>query len=202
MSKTSRRLYSYVMTSDTGFAPSVSNGVLSLATCKPDIRRLASDDRHDFVMGIRGRTLARKTNTGPRRLVYLAEISEKIGFDSYYNSAEFKGRKDNIYHRLGKSWIQDKNPYHKHVNRKTDLKSPTVLVSRRFLYFGRNAIELNHEHFTTFVRMSRKYKVSDLGDESLRKLESIFDEYETSICKWAVPTENRVNSQRPINASL
>lgn len=191
MSWIPRKLFSYVMTSDTGFAPCVSDGLLTLATCKPDIRRLASDERHDYVMGIRGLTLARKSNTEPRRLVYLAEVSEKTGFDSYYNDARHKGRKDNIYHRVNGNWVQERNPYHKHINRKTDLKEPTVLLSRRFLYFGREAVELGDELFRLFVRMSRKYKVSELGEASLKKLESVFGENRARLCKRAEPTESR-----------
>lgn len=191
MSWIPRKLFSYVMTSDTGFAPCVSDGLLTLATCKPDIRRLASDERHDYVMGIRGLMLARKSNTEPRRLVYLAEVSEKIGFDSYYNDARHKGRKDNIYHRVNGNWVQERNPYHKHINRRTDLKEPTVLLSRRFLYFGREAVELGDELFSLFVRMSRKYKVSDLDEASLKKLESVFGENRALLCKRAEPTESR-----------
>lgn len=35
------RIYRYVLTSDTGMAPSIDQGVVSLATCKPVIRRCA-----------------------------------------------------------------------------------------------------------------------------------------------------------------
>ncbi|WP_347927045.1 hypothetical protein [Pseudomonas helvetica] len=35
------RIYSYVITHDHGFAPNPHGGVLTLATCKPVIRRTA-----------------------------------------------------------------------------------------------------------------------------------------------------------------
>ena len=81
-------LYCYKMTWDTEFAPNPYCGVLTLATCKPTIRRCAMVG--DWVSGWAARTvhdndrLAYSFKEG-QNLIYLAKITKKIPFDKYWD---------------------------------------------------------------------------------------------------------------------
>ena len=138
------RLFTYIMTSDSGFAPHVDEQgrYLTLATCKSKIRKSAK--KHDWIAGFGGKTLYRKCKKedkdfGPR-LIYAAEVSDDpISFDSYYSALRFKARKDNIYHRARKGrWIQDKNRFHDASDIKRDTSADSVPVSTKFINFGSN----------------------------------------------------------------
>jgi len=133
------------MTDDSGFAPHVDKHAryLTLATCKPKIRKSAQ--KGDWIAGFGGKTLYRRCkNTyedlGPR-LIYAAQIThEPIDYDSYHGDRRFRGRKDNIYYRNSKGcWRQDVNLFHDKSHIKHDTSVSRVLISIRFLYFGSNA---------------------------------------------------------------
>ena len=167
------RLFSYVMTHDSGFAPHVGKGTLTLATCKPEIRRLATKD--DYVMGIAGKGLSMLSKMDlMKRMVYLAKVTDKKDFDSYFADVRFTRRKDNIYHRIGGRWVQEKNDFHGDAQFEADLSSNNVLISGRFLYFGKNAMKLDDELFNAFARLSRKHRTTELDMTTKGLLESIF----------------------------
>lgn len=73
-------LYSYVLRSDTGFAPNPFYGYCTLATCKPDIRRLARIG--DWVIGT-----GSVENVGPGRLVYAMRVEAVLTLDQYDEDA-------------------------------------------------------------------------------------------------------------------
>lgn len=176
------------MTHDSGFAPHVANGILTLATCKPRIRKSASADVHDYIMGIGGMTLSKSSGKDVyRKLIYLAEVTDKIDFDAYYRGRGYRGRKDNIYHRISGRWMQDKNEHHGDAEFKRDIDAPMVLVSRRFIYFGRRAIGLDEELFERFARMSRRHKVTVLDRNGSNQLERLFTKYRTRLNKSSKP---------------
>lgn len=82
-------LYCYKMTWDTEFAPNPYGGILTLATCKPTIRRCAKVG--DWISGWAANTVHDKdgliyTNQGSRKLIYLAKISKIIPMDEYWNT--------------------------------------------------------------------------------------------------------------------
>lgn len=153
------RLYLYVVTRDYGFAPNPFHGVCTLATCKPVVRKGARVG--DWVMGLGG------VDLGPaaRKCVYLMQVSEKLSFDQYWESARFSIKKpvrngslkmlvgDNIYHRSSDGeWQQadshhsnaDGSPNYVNLDRDTGT-TDQVLISDRFLYFGAAAIDVDFE---------------------------------------------------------
>jgi hypothetical protein len=143
------KLHSYVVNHDIGFAPNPFHGFCTLATCKPQIRRVASVG--DWVMG----TGAAK-NRRSGFLVYAMRVTETLSFDEYWNDPRF-GRKrpnlhgsnrvrfgDNVYHRDATgSWIQENSRHSRadgslepfHLARDTGI-TEQVLVSDDFVYFG------------------------------------------------------------------
>ncbi|MCB1128636.1 MAG: hypothetical protein KDM81_19225, partial [Verrucomicrobiae bacterium] len=74
----SNDIYVYRMTADNGGAPCVYRRLLSLAICKPMIRRTA--EVGSLVFGFGGKRLG-------ERLIYVARITEKPEVGAYYREA-------------------------------------------------------------------------------------------------------------------
>jgi hypothetical protein len=145
-------VYIYVVARDFGFAPNPFHGYCTLATCKPGVRKGAKVG--DWVIGMGG---SRLNATG--RCIYAMEVTQKITFDEYWMRPEFYEKKsvrngsktmllgDNIYYRpsAGSPW-QQVDSHHSNpdgspniLNLKTDTSANSVLISRRFFYFGKQA---------------------------------------------------------------
>ena len=83
-------LYGYKMTHDTGFAPNPYQGALTLATCKPLIRKYARIGY--WISGWTSNSVQTRGNDKPfhfkdeeQRLIYLAKVSEVLSFGEYWN---------------------------------------------------------------------------------------------------------------------
>jgi hypothetical protein len=140
-------MFVYVVARDFGFAPNPFGGTCSLATCKPEIRRLAIVG--DWILGTGTAHYGRD-----RHLVYAMKVTETMSFDQYWNDARFQykkphfrvGRKhaygDNIYHQVGGVWRQanshhslaDGSPNPRNVANDTQVNR--ILLSDDFVYFG------------------------------------------------------------------
>ena len=141
--KSASSLYSYVVRSDSGFAPNPFGEYCTLACCKPQIRRHASVG--DWVVGS-----GSKRTVGNEKMVYAMRITEKLSFDEYANNPRFrykvpsKGiiqeRGDNIYFRDSNGDWKQRPSYHKEKQMEADLRGEYVLVSDDFFYFGANAV--------------------------------------------------------------
>lgn len=129
----------YKMTHDTGFAPNTQNNVLTLATCKPKIRKTAQCG--DWVFGFGSKTLGASTDG---KLIYAAQITDVLPM-AVYGSHHFFQYKipsaqnpvgDNIYYCQNGIWQQ--RPYSPHTleDMAHDLSGQNVLISKKFLYFG------------------------------------------------------------------
>lgn len=81
------RLYRYILTSDDGMAPCVDGGRITLATCKPVVRRVARPG--DWVLGFFGR------RSGPGTLAWAARIGETLDHFDYQRS--HSSRADAVY---------------------------------------------------------------------------------------------------------
>jgi hypothetical protein len=134
--------YLYVMTDDIGHALCVKDNLLSLAICKPAIRRLAK--LGDLVFGVSSVRLDRS------RLLHCFRVTEILESPRYYEEAKYVARIDCI-------WRRDENalPVHKgkefspeHLDKPKYLRDDVgerwqaarVLLSDapNFSYFGRN----------------------------------------------------------------
>lgn len=147
------RVFSYVVTSDTGFAPNPYHGLLTLACCKPAIRRTAKVG--DLIVGLSSRC---------KRIVYAAQIERIIGFEEYWNDPMYEARRpkmdserivdrtgDNIYEPLNNGFRQLPS-LHSHRDgsensgsKRTDLGGKHVLVGERFTYWGGSGPALPEE---------------------------------------------------------
>jgi len=83
-------LFVYRLTTDDGGAPCVVNGLLSLAICKPMIRKKAKPG--DLIFGFAANSLH-----SDNRLIYVARVAKAIPGGDYYRQRQYAGRPDRIY---------------------------------------------------------------------------------------------------------
>lgn len=142
------RLHSYVVARDFGFAPNPFYGFCTLATCKPVIRRAASDG--DWIVGT-----GSARNKRQRHLVFAMKVCEILTFAQYWSDPRFQRKKpklsgskklaygDNIYHRSANGkWMQE-NSHHSYAdgsansaNIKNDTQADRILIAAEFVYWG------------------------------------------------------------------
>lgn len=143
----------YIVEHDIGFAPNPFHGVCTLATCKPEIRWHTAVG--DWVVGVGS------VADGIRgRMVFAMQVEETLSFDQYWNDKRFQMKKpnfsgslkqaqgDNVYHQENGVWVQERSR-HTHTDpemtakhKQRDTKRNRVLISKRFVYYGADAIEL------------------------------------------------------------
>lgn len=132
------QIYCYKLTTDNNGAPCVTEELLSLAICKPMIRRTAQEGA--LLFGFAANSLDRHN-----RLIYVAQLSQPITNGEYYTRDEYRHRPDCIYQKVGDGFrLRSNSQYHwpeaKHIER--DLgrshswNRTTVLVSKNFRYLG------------------------------------------------------------------
>ena len=145
------RGFSYIITRDFGFAPNPFQGILTLATCKPRIRKSAQVG--DYLIG-------NSPKASGNKLIYMAKVEEVTNFDNYWTDFRFQNKKpvmngsfktvygDNIYHRDGDLWIQANSHHSKedglvnHANLARDTGiTDQVLICPRFFYLGTAMID-------------------------------------------------------------
>lgn len=155
------RLFTYKLTHDTGFAPNPFWGVLTIATCKPQIRLFKKVG--DWIAGFTSKILC-GDSVGQERLVFMMEVTKKLTFADYFNSSAYKMKipkegesklvfrtGDNIYRPTFKrahecdDFVQIENPNHGEAEKKKDLSGEYVLVSNKYFYFGKDALEIPRE---------------------------------------------------------
>ncbi|MDE6637712.1 MAG: hypothetical protein K2K32_05695 [Muribaculaceae bacterium] len=159
------KMWSYKIVHDSLFAPNPLWGVLTLATCKPSIRRSPNSVNGTWIAGwtacsthnseVYGGGIDR-CEPGKEKLIYLAKIDEQIPLDEYWNRfpekrsdpnvTEFDARwsGDNIYHKehtdtQGNVIAEDNNCEHRGADiAKSDyLYGKNALICKEFYYFTR-----------------------------------------------------------------
>jgi hypothetical protein len=143
-------IYVYKMTADNGGAPCVYRRMLSLAICKPEVRRTARVG--DLVFGFGGRPLG-------GRLIYAAHVTDKPRLKVYYQDPRFRGRPDRIYrdvrgrprrfanaqfHALSDESAKDVGPHFEKAH---------VLLSKDFRYFGADGTTRYQRRYKALSRM-------------------------------------------------
>lgn len=141
------KLYCYKMSHDDGFAPNPYHGVLTLATCKPQLRK--KSEVGNWIACWTSRSMkAHSTPVGQERLVFLAKVAEKLSFDEYWNRYPNKRpgngpgtlTGDNIYcpdiSELEGYRIVPNYCHCTSCQKNKDLRGKYVLVCKEFYYFG------------------------------------------------------------------
>jgi hypothetical protein len=192
-------IYVYKIVVDSGGAPCVSSNLLSLALCKPKIRKTAG--KNSFVFGFGGKGYK-------ERLIYIARVIAKLEGDTYYRRRKYARRPDCIYRE------KDDRPVRKtsakyHVNsdhRKKDVgfhfENAFVLLSDDFRYLGRKGTDDYKKGYPTITRLiedltqgHRRYHSAKLREELMALKAEIWRKYRRM--KVGLPTEN--DRSRPCN---
>jgi len=141
-------LYVYVMTSDTGVAPCVADGLLTLAVCKggkkggmrKSVPKSIAAKNDVYVMGVCGKGLAKigkfenKENL-EYRPIYIAKIDDAVPLTKYFGG-DSKGRDDDWYTVKDGGIVPTKANNHSEEDREKDKGGEYVLTSRQFVYWG------------------------------------------------------------------
>jgi hypothetical protein len=161
-------LFSYKMTHDTGFAPNPFGHTLTLATCKPYMRK--SKEKGQWIAGFTSVEL-NNDPVGEERLVYLMRVGEKLHMRGYFADSRFQNKipnvnsvnpiervGDNIYRPLvpgatdPSHFEQLINPHHWASDRPCqqhladDILGQYVLIADLFYYFGSCPLSIPAEY--------------------------------------------------------
>lgn len=129
------KLFVYKMTVDNGGAPCVYNGFLSLAICKPVIRRSA--DVGSWIFGFGSKKYQ-------DRLIFIARVTEKLVDADYYTDSRWSGRPDRIYKKKsdGKAALRSTAKFHASGDQLVrdvgfKFENSHVVISNEFRYLGK-----------------------------------------------------------------
>lgn len=134
------RLYTYIVTVDSGLAPNPFSGWCTLAVCTPNHQGCAVTDG-DWIAGF-------SPKSNGYELIYAMKVDERIHMNDYFNDPRFQSKKpvmsggwkercgDNLYWQDGKGqWVQLPNPFHQGMLDQ-DTRVPYVFVGKEFWYLG------------------------------------------------------------------
>lgn len=187
------KLYYYKMTTDNGGAPCVKSRMLSLAICKPSIRSTAQVG--DIIFGFGSKTL--EPEAPNCRLIYIAEVTEKLCDGRYYRDSQYVGRDDCIYafdeqqkiYQWREGALHHSPEAIEHdVGKHTDgYPKANVLLSRNFKYFGgthtpqyESEFPVVYDAVNIITQGHRVNHEPDLREELIRLKNKVWGEYSKS----------------------
>lgn len=150
------KLYTYIVTEDTGLAPNPFFQWCTLALAMPNHMH-AKAFQGDWISGF-------FHVSGQFRLLYAMEVQVRLTLKNYFSHPDFECKKpdsqgtdeqkcgDNFYSMENGIWLQHESLYHHgDIHRKKDTRhNPPVFASRKYWYFGKNAVEIPSE-FTILI---------------------------------------------------
>ncbi|MDE7420524.1 MAG: hypothetical protein K2N35_09975 [Muribaculaceae bacterium] len=219
--KTKTKMWSYKIVHDTLFAPNPLWGVLTLATCKPTIRRSPNSIKGTWIAGWTACTTHNlevygggidRCDPGQEKLIYLAKIDEQIPLDEYWKRFPEKRNNPNVT-VFDARWSGD-NIYHKD---NTDAEGNVIAepntcdhegaeVAKRDYLYGKNALICNEFYY--FTRENRldvpeyfRSLVHKAKGQSLLKNEPLIDEFIEFVRESAnkLGVENGIVGKIPVN---
>lgn len=154
----------YILPHDTGMAPCVDNGLVSLATCKPAIRRTAKVG--DWVLGFRPRPVPRGL------LIWAARVGQVVRIEDY--EPRFRGRSDAVYRSDGRDGFFRLRPCYHPGNEqfRRDISAPVPVFDKHASwYFGRNP-EMLPGHLLHLAAAGIGHRVNGVNDTDATALEA------------------------------
>lgn len=130
-------LWRYVIQHDHGTAPNYTPPYVTLAICKPQIRKSAEPG--DLIIAFSGQKLSHRNRMvhDPHNVVWAGIVSEKLSFGEYWSDTRFSDKKaggssdwpDNIYEPRGIAYRQiPNNGSHGPDNERRDLSGRYALI--------------------------------------------------------------------------
>ncbi|GGD44387.1 hypothetical protein GRI62_10650 [Erythrobacter arachoides] len=157
------RAYRYILTHDSGMAPCPDGGLISLATCKPVIRRVARPG--DWVLGFRPGSLERGL------MLWAGRVAEKMSHGEYQR--QHGNRSDAVY-RMGKNGDYERldpayHPSQAEMDR--DVREPVLLFDKAVsVYLGGQPASLP-DTLAQLAAAGRGHRVSEVAPDELAALE-------------------------------
>ncbi len=162
------RVWSYVISTDSGSAPNYDGPAMTLTICKPRIRMRAQ--RGDLVLAFNGKRLAHN----PQSVRWAGIVSEVLPIEKYWDDPRFLDKRpdrsetpDNIYRLMDGGLSQVPNNSHSEGNAATDINGKNALIFSRAWHMGEGRPELP--------------EVFDLRVMANRRLEPL---HEISLQEW------------------
>jgi hypothetical protein len=153
------RIFRYILRNDTGMAPCIDRGLVSLATCKPKIRGRAQPD--DWVVGF---------YPGPEQrglVAWAGRISRRVEIGDY--EAEFRGRSDAVYRAKRNGEFKRLRPdYHPGANDiRKDISAPVLVFDPASTWYFGNRPQMLPERLMSFAPKGRGHRVNEITDGDL-----------------------------------
>ena len=183
------KVHTYVIAIDAGSAPNYDPPFVTLAVCKPRIRRKANVGELVFAFAGKG-----VNPMEPHAVVWAGVISEKLTFEQYWNDKRFAGKKpsrtrlpDNFYRPTdgGLLWVE--NPIHGPESAQHDTNGVYVLALAPSWRFGANGPALPAEFGLRMTNGRRGERVVELEEPTWQRLKRWLDS-QLGIVERASPT--------------
>jgi len=169
------RVHTYVIATDVGSAPNYDAPFVTLAVCKPRIRRKANIG--ELVLAFAGKAV---NPHEPHSVVWAGVVSEKLEFSEYWNDKRFATKKptrcaypDNFYRPTsggGLLWVD--NPVHGPDAARHDTNGQFVLVFEPSWHFGASG-PLLPERFG--LRMTHGRRGERIADATASEWQGLID---------------------------
>jgi len=161
------RVWRYVMPHDTGLAPCFEDGLMTLALCKPLIRKNAKVG--DWLMGY-----ASKKDGKSHSLIYYAKITSTPTMHEYMDGVS--SRTDHIYSKNHEGVFEHNGRSKYHLEKASfqkDWSVDRVIVSEKFKYF-KNRVDTVGTHVEPlyYGHVGQKYAEVDKDISAYRMLQN------------------------------
>lgn len=168
------RVHTYVIATDAGSAPNYDPPAVTLAVCKPRIRKKAKVG--DLVLAFAGSAV---NPISGHSVVWAGIVSEVLTFTEYWNDRRFASKKpvctdvpDNFYKPTGNGgFVWQPNPVHGPEAQDRDTGGLNVLVFDHAWRFGAIGPLLPEDFGLRMIVGRRGEKVGDLIDSDWQRLE-------------------------------
>lgn len=201
------RVHTYVIATDAGSAPNYEPPIVTLAVCKPRIRKKATVG--EVVIAFAGHGV---NPAEPHGVVWAGIVGEKLTFAEYWRDKRFRGKRpdksehpDNFYRPVegGLLWVE--NPVHGSEATEKDTGGQYVLVFSKSWIFREYGPVMPAEFGLRMQHGRRGERVSDLSEAQWKRLQawlerqpsvSTTDARSTKRCSPNYERSVRVASQR------
>ena len=198
------KIFRYVLVTDNCTAPNYAPPCLTLALCKPQIRKSAVPG--DLVIAFAGASLDRD----PDAVIWAAVVTESLTFAEYWRDVRFQTKKgrppqvlDNIYEPDPAStdgYRQHPHAYHGPTSKFTDVGGRNVLIfGGPDVWVFRNAPRVLPTKFGLGMgRARRAHQTSYIDGRQWRELREWFSGGREAVPPYVEPTANQAIS-RPLH---
>lgn len=167
------RVHTYVIVTDAGSAPNYDSPAVTLAICKPRIRKKAK--MGEMVLAFAG---SKMNPVSGHSVVWAGIVSEVLTFSEYWNDPRFASKKpdrtevpDNLYKPTNGGFIWQPNPIHERDAQDHDTGGLNVLVFNHSWRFGALGPVLP-EHFGLRMVGRRGERLTNLSNSEWQRLET------------------------------